>query len=141
MGWPITKPSTIYTIRCRANGKVYIGRTCRLEKRVKEHFDELRKGQKTCCDYANRTRIKSHMQEDYDKYGKNAFEVYVLEEMVPPEKCKEREAHWIAQYNAAAPDYGYNKLTEQDKSVLPCAKRCLPPNRYMEERALANQGE
>ena len=34
MGWPITKPSTIYAIRCTKTGRVYIGRTYRFEARI-----------------------------------------------------------------------------------------------------------
>lgn len=44
LGWPISHPSCIYAIRCKETGKVYIGRTYRLEARIKEHFAELRFG-------------------------------------------------------------------------------------------------
>lgn len=48
MGWPITHESVIYCIRCKANGKVYIGRTYNLKRRIAEHFSALRRGQKRC---------------------------------------------------------------------------------------------
>lgn len=43
-GWTITHNSDIYAIRCKENGKVYIGRTYRLDVRIREHFLALRKG-------------------------------------------------------------------------------------------------
>ena len=134
MGWPITKPSTIYAIRCKENGRVYIGRTYRFEARIREHFYELRKGQKCCYSHDRTGRVKSLFQADYNRYGEKAFEVYILEENVSPEKCKEREAHWIAEYHSSDPLYGYNKLDEQDKASVPEPKRCLPPNRYRSEQ-------
>jgi hypothetical protein len=99
-----------------------------MEQRIKEHFDDLRRGQKTCCDFEKGSRVKSSMQVDYDTFGKDSFEVYILEEMVSPEMCKEREAHCIAEYNATCPEYGYNKFNEKTDYVV--TKHGLPPNRY-----------
>jgi group I intron endonuclease len=133
MGWAATEPSAIYAIRCKENGRVYIGRTSCVERRIKEHFTELRKGQKTCRTGATKVYGKSLLQEDYDKYSEDAFEVYVLEEDIQPEKCKERESFWIAEYNSTNAIYGYNKLSEQGRPELPSAKRGMPPNKFKEE--------
>ena len=133
MGWPITKPSTIYAIRCTKTSREYIGRTCRLEERIREHFYELRKGQKNYYSADSGERVASIFQKDYIKYGEDAFEVYILEENVPPELCKEREAFWIAEYHSSDPVYGYNKLDEQDKFVMREPKRGFPPNRYAKD--------
>ena len=125
MGWPIIHPSTIYGICCKKSGRVYIGRTYRLENRIKEHFAELRNGKKTC--YQNGQRVMSNMQKDYDKYGEDSFNVYIIEENVPPERVKQREAYWIEKYRADDMRYGYNRLTE--KEDIPAFKYGLPPTK------------
>lgn len=131
MGWPITKPSTIYAIRCKESGRVYIGRTYRLEARIREHFTNLRREQKN---YRSGIEVSSFLK-DYIRYGEDSFFVYILEENVLPEMCKEREAFWIAEYHATNPKYGYNKLDEQDKYISYKFKQGLPPNRYKYEHA------
>lgn len=82
-GWTVTHNSDIYAIRCKENGKVYIGRTYRLDVRIREHFLALRKGK---TDKLNTTYKKSGFQADYNKYGEDAFEVYIIEQDVPPER-------------------------------------------------------
>lgn len=141
MGWPITHPSTIYAIRCKPNSRVYIGRTYRLEKRIREHFTELRRGQKTAFVYKG-PRALSMFQTDYNKYGEDAFEVYILEQDVPPEKCKEREAYWISEYHSVDPRYGYNRYDEHLKPIGPVPKAGLPPKKYYKgENRRKNQPE
>jgi group I intron endonuclease len=115
MGWKVTRPSDIYAIQCKENGRVYIGRTYDLKRRIKEHFQMLRNCKKTR--YVHKTSCLSEFQKDYNKYGEEAFEVYVIESSVPPEKCDEREAFWIAEYNATDPRFGYNFRDERLKSV------------------------
>lgn len=126
MGWPITKPSAIYAIRCKANGKVYIGRTYDLKRRISEHFYELRKGAKGKT--VNKgTRTSTDFQKDYDKYGERQFEVYVLQEGVPPDKCKQAEAFWIAEYAATDPSCGYNVFDERLRPIEAKTKSGVPP--------------
>lgn len=103
MGWKIEKPSTIYAIRCTANGKVYIGRTQNLEQRIRKHWLDLKRG------FKGNMRDPS-FQHDFDRYGEESFKLYILEENVPPETANDREAYWIAEYMATNPKYGYNKL-------------------------------
>ena len=64
MGWPITHESVIYCIRCKENGKVYIGRTYDLNRRIKEHFSELRRGMKH--GYAAGRCAASGWQKDFN---------------------------------------------------------------------------
>lgn len=103
MGWPIKRPNTIYAVRCIENGKVYIGRTQDLERRIREHIYELRNGLKACGG-----RKDTGFQSDFDKYGESAFEVYILEENVQPLDAQKREIYWIREYRATNPLYGYN---------------------------------
>ena len=137
MGWKVTRPSDIYAIRCKENGRVYIGRTYDLTRRIKEHFQMLRTCKKTR--YTHKTTRLSVFQEDYNKYGEGAFEVYVIESGVSPEKCNEREAFWIAEYNAADPQYGYNFRDERLKSVNVQINHGAPPK--IQQRDLTKEDD
>lgn len=121
MGWKCKGPSTIYAIRCVKNGKVYIGRTQDLERRMKEHLAELREGRKD-----NGQRQNCGFQSDFDKYGVDNFKVHILEENVQPDEVRARESFWIESYHAADPNYGYNLLTERRIGEFQLVKG-LPP--------------
>lgn len=125
MGWPITHESVIYCIRCKENGKVYIGRTYDLNRRIKEHFSELRRGMKR--GHAAGRRAASGWQKDFNEFGEKAFDVYLLEENISPEYCQAREHYWIMHYNSADPKFGYNYLDESIKRPFPAAKAGIPP--------------
>ena len=126
MGWPVTHPCTIYAIRCSVNGKVYIGRTYRFNQRIKEHFYELRQAKKRKTEKKG-IRTSTHFQEDYNIYGESAFEVYILQENVPPDKVKETEAFWICEYKATNPDFGYNVFDEKIRPIESSIKQGIPP--------------
>lgn len=120
MGWTIKTDSVIYALRCTVNGKVYIGRTQNLERRMREHFLELKKG------YRERTG-DGLLQKDFNQYGVDAFEVYVLEENVPPSKAQEREYAWMLEYRATDPKFGYNKIGSKQREGFVNLKKGLPP--------------
>jgi group I intron endonuclease len=101
VGWEVKLPSTIYAIRCTETGRVYIGRTQDVGRRLSQHLADL-----------NGNRKSGDFQKDYNTYGVRSFEAYVLEENVPPELAQEREAAWIREYRATNPRYGYNKNDE-----------------------------
>ena len=69
---------------------------------------------------------------DFDRYGRDRFEVYIIEENVPPEICQEREAFWISEYDATNPDFGYNKRPETVPGVDDFI-RGVPPKKKEEE--------
>lgn len=119
MGLPITKPNTIYAIRCTENGKVYIGRTQDFNRRIREHWLNLQRGFK-------RNMRDPSFQNDYDLYGIDCFEVYILEKDVAPEQAEAREAFWIAEYRATDPQYGYNKLNGDKHQAIRLVNG-LPP--------------
>lgn len=129
MGWAVKEPSTVYAIRCSENGKVYIGRTQNLERRLREHFRDLKKGcvSNTC----GGVRGKSDLQKDFIKYGQDAFEIYVLEDGVSPADVREREAFWIAEYRSAEREFGYNLHSEKPAETYQI-KRGLPPKKKEE---------
>ena len=59
--------SGVYQILNKINGKCYVGSSVNVEKRLRGHFDRLRKGKHT-----------SHLQNAFNKYGEDAFETHVL---------------------------------------------------------------
>ena len=129
MGLPITHTSCIYAIRCKATGRVYIGRTYRLEFRINEHFKELRSGAKGY--YAKHSyQPKLNFQKDYDTYGESSFEVYILQENVPPELCRQAEKAWIREYDATNPLHGYNVKNEERKTDFFSRMPGLPPKAW-----------
>lgn len=112
------KVSSIYAIRCKTTGKVYIGRSQDPCERMKQHLQHLKKGD----NYYGHPSFK----EDFDKYGSADFEGYILESGVIPAKFREREAFWIGEYKATNPMYGYNKDTMAAGLTMP-VKKGLPP--------------
>lgn len=62
--------SGIYQIRCNPTGKVYIGSSCRIEKRWREHELHLIAG----------THVNPHLQAAWNKYGSASFELVIIEE-------------------------------------------------------------
>ena len=107
MSVPKKRPCTVYAFQCTENGKVYIGCTEDFESRVRTHIRELEKGLKKRWLPGNKT-IKTEWQNDYDRYGRDAFKIFVLEENVPPVKAYAREDYWLDYYDATNPEYGYN---------------------------------
>lgn len=59
----------IYCITCRINNIKYIGSTNDIGRRLSKHFSELR----------NNRHTNSRLQEDYNKYGIDSFEIECLE--------------------------------------------------------------
>ena len=101
---PSNKLHTIYALRCKSNGKLYIGRTTKLDERIKIHFQELKSGRHT----------NKLLLEDYKKYGRDNFEVYVLEKDIPySERYKEYE--YMRSYNTFDKKYGYNNGDRRKK--------------------------
>lgn len=128
MGWPITKNNYIYAIRCIPTEKVYIGRSYRVDGRIREHFLEKRRNIDLAKEYGRYDRL-SQFEKDLDIYGRESFEVYILEEDVPPGECKAREAFWIAEYRATESNFGYNKRSEETPKRVDFIRGCPPKKR------------
>lgn len=111
MGYIPKAPHCVYAIRCKANGKMYIGVSVSPDKRVDDHLSQLRRGEKTIKIpgvIGPSSREKSNFQKDFDEYGEENFEYYILEKDVSPDKSRVREMYWILHYKSSNPDYGYN---------------------------------
>ena len=87
----------IYAIKNVINNKVYVGSTRSLTCRKQDHFSALRR----------KNHANEHLQKSYNKYGKDKFHFYTLEECTT-ENRKEREIYWINKLNSFNRDYGYN---------------------------------
>ena len=87
----------VYVIRNIKNGKVYVGQTNNLKLRKQNHFADLK---------AN-IHHNHHLQNVWNKYGKENFEFEVLEEC-PLEKLDEVEIYWIKFYESYNRKFGYN---------------------------------
>jgi group I intron endonuclease len=104
----------IYCFKCLKNGKVYVGQSIDTEGRRKSHISELISGKKS-----------SKWQSDWNKWGPEAFEFSILEEVVldlkyesESEEMKKKilgwaldtaEKKWISTLHATSKTKGYNK--------------------------------
>lgn len=79
---------SVYKIQCLENSRIYIGQTCDFDRRMIEHKSELRRNKHGNC----------ILQEDYNKYGLNSFEISVLEYCNSKEDSLKREKYWINQF-------------------------------------------
>lgn len=89
--------SGIYRIVNLFNGKFYIGSAIDIERRKKEHFNQLNKNK----------HYNIHLQCAYNKYGEQNFIFEVLEKC-QPNTCVEREQYYIDLYDATNINKGYN---------------------------------
>lgn len=118
----------VYGIRCKENGKIYIGCTRnRLQQRFSQHFSELKRGNKTML--VSNGRKNSPWQEDYNKYGIDAFELYLIEDNIPDEVHSEREEYWILEYKSYDERYGYNRYVKTGQKQFKYSVQ-LPPKPF-----------
>lgn len=114
------KKTTIYAIRCKVNGKLYIGRTNNINTRMEQHFNLLRKKK-----HSNKL-----LSKDFNNYGEENFEIYILEKNVIY-KDKKKEIEYMRLYNTFDEKFGYNQGNYKSKEVKPLAYiEELPPNLY-----------
>ena len=88
----------IYKITNTANGKVYIGQSTRLSRRLAEHQADLK----------NNSHHNRHLQNSYNKYG-DVFEVEIIEYCDDEPELDDLERYYIAYYDSMNPKKGYNK--------------------------------
>lgn len=99
--------SGVYAIVNKDNGKLYIGSTNRLNKRDNEHWSDL----------STKTHDNQHLQNAFNKYGRESFEYYVIFQ------CKEEdllkyEQFFMDFYDVCHDKFGYNIIPRADRTVL-----------------------
>jgi len=86
--------SGIYQIRNLVNGNRYVGSAKNLRRRQTVHLSALR----------HNRHVNPHLQNVFNKYGKEAF-VFEIVEQCAPEECTTREQHFLdtlhPEYNIA----------------------------------------
>ena len=88
----------VYCIENIYNGKMYIGSSLNLSRRLSGHFSELKYG---------RSHNK-HLQASYNRYGKDAFIYYVIE-YCKKEDVRKREQFWIDNTDCVINGYNMSK--------------------------------
>lgn len=78
----------IYSIKCKANGKVYIGKSVSIPIRWSAHRNLLEMGR----------HINTYLQKDYILYGKSCFEFLVEEEVYYGGALSTREQFHMNKY-------------------------------------------
>jgi group I intron endonuclease len=123
--------SGIYQIRCNPTGKVYIGSSCRIEKRWREHELHLIAG----------THVNPHLQAAWNKYGSDSFELVIIEEC-GKETIRLREqqildaADWSNLLNVSKGASGGNTLSAEQAELA--RQRRVEMNKKMWEERRAN---
>lgn len=92
--------STIYGIRCRENGRMYIGRTgSALNERFKKHVYRLNHG----------IHDSKTMQDDFNRFGKYNFDIIPLFKTNDSEYAKRLEKIVILTLGSNLDSNGYNR--------------------------------
>lgn len=102
----------IYRIVNFRNGKAYIGQTKRKDVRENFHF----------CALKNSRHTNKHLQNAYNKSGRQAFFFEVIESDIPTTIVDDREKHWIAYFDSYA--NGYNGTEGGKGNLRPLTKEC-----------------
>ena len=93
--------SGVYVIQCKENGRMYIGSSKRLRERISNHKRCLEDGNHHCID----------LQLDYNKYGKENFDIKILEYCNEAD-ARKRELEYIDNLNIKK--FGYNTYDFKD---------------------------
>ena len=101
----IPETSGIYQIRCKCNGKIYVGSAVNLRARWDKHRRELKQG----------THGNPHLQHAWKLFGEASFEL-VVSEYVDRARLLEAEQRWIDQTGCTDRRLGFNVKTEATTS-------------------------
>lgn len=88
----------IYCIENIVNKKIYIGQSKNMEKRITNHKRFLRNG----------LHSNIHLQNSYNKFGKENFSFRILEKIDDIKLLDKAENEWISYFKSFAGKNGYN---------------------------------
>ena len=94
----------IYQIENIINHKLYVGSSINCHKRANRHFSELK----------NNKHKNKHLQNSYNKYGKNAFTFSILEKVSDKQDLIKREQYYI---NILTPAFNINQIANSSLGV------------------------
>lgn len=100
----------IYLIRNIINGKVYIGKSNNIYRRIQSHISGLKN--------KSLKHENEHFINAWHKYGENSFEYIILEEC-EFDKLKEKEIFYITKYNSLDRNKGYNFRLDSESGMIP----------------------
>jgi group I intron endonuclease len=93
----IPPSSGVYQIRCRRNGKIYVGSAANFRARWRLHYRNLCRG----------VHHNSHLQSAWNRYGERGFEFVVLEFVALPGLLI-AEQKWIERTDCTNHRIGFN---------------------------------
>lgn len=94
----MSKNGSIYLIRNRVDGKVYVGSTLYGDRRANEHF----------CELKNNRHHNTHLQNAYNKYGSENFQFSIIVSNIPENGLYKKEEYYIKFFDSCNSDFGYN---------------------------------
>lgn len=103
----VTGRKAIYIIVNSKNSKVYVGSSIDVCKRRSRHFKALEKNE----------HENKHLQNSYNKSGKDDFTMYLLEYVEDENDLLEREQYWIDKTTAFDRNIGYNNSPTAGNSI------------------------
>ena len=107
----------IYAIKNTVSQKIYVGCTTDIKKRMQQHFYVLRRGKHS----------EKDMQADFDKYGKDSFEVKVITSFENKLEASAFETFMMKLLKSQNPECGYNARDHKGNSPIAIADRWRTP--------------
>lgn len=90
----------IYSICCLNTGKLYVGSSVNISKRVKQHSSELARG----------IHKNIYLQRAWNKYGGNSFRFNLIDLVNSAPDLEDKESFWIKYFDSTNNKKGYNLL-------------------------------
>lgn len=98
-------PRHVYAIRHNPTGRMYIGSSFNIKKRVYQHMQMLRSG----CHHVQ------DMQDDFNEYGEG-YSVFILDEITCYRE-RSKEYNWMKKYGTYIRGIGYNYKDHAKKKI------------------------
>lgn len=106
----------VYAVQCRTTKRMYIGTTNNLEERIYTHLTGLASGR-----YANTVKFPERYKqwyEEFQKYGRDDFDIFVLEDGLTYDNHFAAEMKWQIKYKTYDEKYGFNALTRKIRMAI-----------------------
>lgn len=88
----------VYVIKSTTNGKMYIGSSCNLRRRIRDHLRNLERG----------THKNKHLQSAFNKYGGDTFEVETLDFPIR-DRLYDVEQFYLDKFDPNDRSIGFNR--------------------------------